>query len=119
MRTSPTAARGLILFAALVLVGCDFLPTEPEGVRTTEHLLTQPLTPAEFIQPRATSTEVYALIVQDLQDASAALPKRSQYAPGDLGRATKGAAQGMLAEAYLYLKDYPHALAYADSVIAS
>jgi len=82
-------------------------------------LLTQPLTPGEFIQPRATSAEVYALIVQDLQDASAALPKKSQYAPEDLGRATKGAAQAMLAEAYLYLKDYPHALAYADSVIAS
>src|SRR6266568_354477 len=82
-------------------------------------LLTQPLTPDEFVQPRATSAEVYALIVQDLQDASAALPKRSQYAPEDLGRATKGAAQAMLAEAYLYLKDYPHALAYADSVIAS
>ncbi len=82
-------------------------------------LLTQPLTPDQFVQPRATSAEVYALIVQDLQDASAALPKRSQYAPEDLGRATKGAAQAMLAEAYLYLKDYPHALAYADSVIAS
>ncbi len=243
MRTSATAARGLILLAALVLVGCDFLSTEPKGVLTTENffktadqavqatnatynmlrewqvhvfswigltdivsddatkgstpgdasflgdldnltfdpgnlafadpwagyykgiyranvaiqnipnvsmdatlkarligenkflrayyyfflvrafggvpLVTQPLTPAEFIQPRATSAEVYALIVQDLQDASAALPKRSQYAPEDLGRATKGAAQSMLAEAYLYLKDYPHALAYADSVIAS
>ncbi len=243
MRTSPTAARGVIILAALVLVGCDFLSTEPKGVLTTENffktadqavqatnatynmlrewqvhvfswigltdivsddatkgstpgdasflgdldnltfdpgnlafadpwagyykgiyranvaiqnipnvsmdatlkarligenkflrayyyfflvrafggvpLLTQPLTPAEFIQQRATSAEVYAQIVQDLQDASAALPKRSQYAPGDLGRATKGAAQGMLAEAYLYLKDYPHALAYADSVIAS
>jgi len=82
-------------------------------------LLTQPLTPDEFIQSRATSAEVYALIVQDLQDASAALPKRSQYAPEDLGRATKGAAQAMLAHAYLYLRDYPHALAYADSVIAS
>jgi hypothetical protein len=243
MRTSATAARGLILLAALVLVGCDFLSTEPKGVLTTENffktadqavqatnatynmlrewqvhvfswigltdivsddatkgstpgdasflgdldnltfdpgnlafadpwagyykgiyranvaiqnipnvsmdatlkarligenkflrayyyfflvrafggvpLVTQPLTPAEFIQPRATSAEVYAVIVQDLQDASAALPKRSQYAPEDLGRATKGAAQSMLAEAYLYLKDYPHALAYADSVIAS
>jgi hypothetical protein len=82
-------------------------------------LLTQPLTPAEFVQARATSAEVYALIEQDLQDASASLPKKSQYAPEDLGRATKGAAQSMLAEAYLYQKDYPHALAYADSVIAS
>src|SRR5207249_10169213 len=40
-----------------------------------------------------------------------------QYAAADVGRATKGAAQGMLAEVYLYRKDYAHALAHADSVI--
>jgi len=80
-------------------------------------LFTQPLTPDQFIQPRATADEVYALIEQDLQDASAVLPTKLQYAAADVGRATKGAAQGMLAEVYLYRKDYAHALAYADSVI--
>src|SRR5881296_1578255 len=80
-------------------------------------LVTQPLTPDQFIQPRATADEVYALIEQDLQDASAVLPTKLQYAAADVGRATKGAAQGMLAEVYLYRKDYAHALAYADSVI--
>src|SRR5437016_14173568 len=33
-------------------------------------LLTQPLTPAEFIQPRPTAYQVCPLIAQDLQDAS-------------------------------------------------
>src|SRR5205809_4444785 len=82
-------------------------------------LFTQPLTPDQFIQPRATADEVYALIEQDLQDASAVLPTKLQYAAADVGRATKGAAQGLLAQVYLYRKDYAHALAYADSVIAS
>src|SRR5213594_5099407 len=80
-------------------------------------LITHPLTPDQFIQPRATADEVYALIEQDLQDASAVLPTKLQYAAADVGRATKGAAQGMLAEVYLYRKDYAHALTYADSVI--
>src|SRR5205823_13284912 len=82
-------------------------------------LFTHPLKPTEYYQPRASATQVYDLIVQDLTDASAALPRKSQYAAADLGRATKGAAQGMLAQVYLYRKDYAHALAYADSVITS
>src|SRR5438477_13058334 len=43
-------------------------------------LLTQPLTPDQFIQPRATADQVYALSEQDLQAASAALPAEVQYA---------------------------------------
>ena len=82
-------------------------------------LITHPLEPSEYRQSRASRDAIYDLIVQDLTDASATLPRRSQYATTDLGRATKGAAQSLLAEAYLYRKDYAHALAYADSVIAS
>jgi len=63
-------------------------------------LLTRPLKPSEFFQPRATRDEVYTLIEQDLLDAIAVLP--AQYAAADVGRATKGAAQGMLAQVYLY-----------------
>src|SRR5439155_24920351 len=64
-------------------------------------LVTQPLTPDQFIHPRATPDELYALIEPDLQDASALLPTKLQYAATDVGRATKGAAQGFLAEVYL------------------
>ena len=45
--------------------------------------MTQPLTPDQFIQPRSTTDEVYALIEQDLQDASAVLPTKLQYAAAD------------------------------------
>ena len=45
---------------------------------------------------RATLSETYAFIEQDLKDAIEALPVRSAYAAADMGRATKGAAQGLL-----------------------
>ena len=61
--------------------------------------------------PRARSpkTEVYAQIERDLQDAIATLPEKSQYAAKDLGRATKGAARGILAKLYMIEKDFPKA----------
>jgi hypothetical protein len=52
-------------------------------------------------QPRNTAAEVYALIVQDLQEAAAALPKASAYTGADIGRAARGAAKTLLAKVYL------------------
>jgi hypothetical protein len=51
--------------------------------------------------PRNSAAEVYALIVQDLQDASAVLPAGSTYGSGDIGRASRGAAKTLLAKAYI------------------
>lgn len=65
-------------------------------------ILTRPLSPDEyFTQERRPLNEVYDLIEQDLSDAIAVLPKKSEYAAADLGRATQGAAQGMLAKLYM------------------
>lgn len=58
---------------------------------------------------RATVEETYAQIEKDLLEAIADLPKRSEYTSQDLGRATKGAAQGFLAKAYLYQEKYDKA----------
>lgn len=55
--------------------------------------------------PRSSADEVYALIVSDLKTAEKGLPLKSAYAPEDLGRATKGAAQAMLMKAYMYWAD--------------
>ncbi|HET7321770.1 MAG TPA: RagB/SusD family nutrient uptake outer membrane protein [Longimicrobiaceae bacterium] len=82
-------------------------------------LVTEPLAPSEFTQPRATADEVYALIEQDLKDAIAVLPAKSAYSAADLGRATKGAAQALLAKVYLFRKDYQSAYQYATAVINS
>ncbi len=63
--------------------------------------------------------EIYALIEEDLIDAASKLPLKSAYAAKDLGRATKGAAQALLAKVYLYEKKWNDALASANDVINS
>lgn len=68
---------------------------------------------------RATTEETYAQIEQDLEDAVADLPLKSEYASADLGRATKGAAMGLLGRAYLYQGKYTEAKAILKEVIDS
>jgi hypothetical protein len=69
--------------------------------------------------PRATADEVYNLIIQDLTFAEQNLPLKKEYGGADLGRATKGAAQAMLARVYLFRKDFVNAEKYALEVINS
>ena len=83
-------------------------------------LITKPLLPSEYYnRPNSTPDSVYALIIRDLMDAAQNLPLKSQYATSDLGRATKGAAEGLLAKVYLFRGDYANALSYAEMVISS
>lgn len=69
--------------------------------------------------PRSPAKDVYAQIVLDLKDAAAALPEKGTYSSQDIGRATKGAALGLLAKAYLFMEDYPNAESTANLVIQS
>lgn len=82
-------------------------------------LITEPLELDEFTQPRASVEEVYSLIEQDLTDAIATLPARSEYGVSDLGRATRGAAQALLAKVQLYRGNYQGAYDLARAVIES
>ena len=82
-------------------------------------LVTKQLTQDEFKQSRAKTTDIYAQIITDLKAAIDALPEKSQYPAADLGRATKGAARGLLAKVYLTTKDYTNAEKYATDVINS
>ena len=82
-------------------------------------LVTKQLTQDEFKQKRNTTTEVYTQIIADLKAAIDVLPEKSKYTPDDLGRATKGAAKGLLAKVYLTTKDYVNAEKYALEVINS
>jgi hypothetical protein len=50
----------------------------------------------------ASMHEVFQQIEVDLLDAIGRLPNKGLYAPQDVGRATKGAAQSMLARVYMY-----------------
>lgn len=82
-------------------------------------LIEEPFTSEDFEVPRATLEESYNLIEQDLQDAIEALPLKSEYSANDLGRATKGAARGLLAKVHLFQEEYTEAQQYAEEVITS
>jgi|694.fasta_scaffold02656_17 hypothetical protein len=68
---------------------------------------------------RRSKEETYAQIETDLTDAIERLPIKGQYSPNDLGRATKGAAQALLAKAYLYQEKWQLSYDMAGEVITS
>jgi len=68
---------------------------------------------------RSTLAETYAQIEKDLQEAIVDLPLKSEYPASDLGRATKGAAQGYLGKVYLYQEKYQAAADVLKEVIQS
>jgi hypothetical protein len=70
-------------------------------------------------QERATLDEVYQFINSDLRFAIDHLPEKTEQAPTDLGRATKGAAKALLGRAYLYQEKYDSAAFYSLEVINS
>ncbi|RZK36725.1 MAG: RagB/SusD family nutrient uptake outer membrane protein [Hymenobacter sp.] len=83
-------------------------------------LVTAPVAPSDAVSiPRASATDVYAQIIKDLQEAAAALPEKSAQASGDVGRATKGAANGYLAKAYLFTEQWALCQQAAETVINS
>ncbi len=75
--------------------------------------------PSEYSQPFVGKEAIYAQIVIDLNDAIAALPKKSAYAPEDVFRASKGAAQALLGKAYLYQKKWSEAATAFEAIIGS
>jgi hypothetical protein len=73
----------------------------------------------EIVFVRKTKEEVYAQIEADLLDAANRLPLKSAYPTSELGRATKGAAQALLAKAYLYQQKWQQAFDLTGEVMAS
>ncbi|MCD4832614.1 MAG: RagB/SusD family nutrient uptake outer membrane protein [Bacteroidales bacterium] len=78
-------------------------------------LKTTTITSVEDLNIPVSSVEtIYAQIEQDLTDASAALPV--SYDSDDIGRATRGAALGLLAKVYLFQGEWQLALDNANAV---
>lgn len=73
----------------------------------------------QLVFVRKSKQEVYAQIEADLNDAISKLPLKSQYSANDMGRATKGAAQALLAKAYLYQEKWEQAFTMSGNVIGS
>lgn len=82
-------------------------------------IIDRPLNPDEYQQPRNSREEVYDFIVTDLEFAMNNLPQKSAYAAEDLGRATRGAAQGYLAKVRLFQNEFQDAYDNAAAVINS
>lgn len=68
---------------------------------------------------RTPKDQVYNLIINDLLFAIENLPEKTAYTDALLGRASKGAARGILAKVYLFEEDFVNAEKYALEVINS
>jgi hypothetical protein len=66
---------------------------------------------------RTPAADVYALIVQDLEEAIAVLPE--QYGAGEIGRATVWSARGLLAKVHLYHEAWEDVLTQTSAIIGS
>jgi starch-binding outer membrane protein, SusD/RagB family len=71
----------------------------------------------EGAAPRGTQKEVYDLVIADLKIAEGALP--ATYPASQQGRATKAAAQMLLARTYLQLGDYGSARTELKKIVDS
>lgn len=67
--------------------------------------------------PQSTAAQIYAFIENDLNFAAANLPLN--WSSAFIGRATKGAANGLLAKVYLTQQKWSQAAAAANAVITS
>jgi hypothetical protein len=72
---------------------------------------------ASVATPRSTPAEIYQLIEQDLREAIPVLPAR--YDVANIGRATSGAAKGLLAKVSMYQKKWPEVLRLTNEIMAS
>lgn len=74
--------------------------------------------PGDNLKPSRTdkATIYNEVIIPDLKDALTLLPARETYSGDDKGRASKGAAAGMLAKVYLTLGRYAEALEMCEQV---
>ncbi|KAA2241663.1 RagB/SusD family nutrient uptake outer membrane protein [Chitinophaga agrisoli] len=82
-------------------------------------LISQPIDDGNYNVPQSEEPEVLAFIEADARAAIGALPLQSQQAASDRGRATKGAAQALLLETYMWQKKWTQAQQLGDSIINS
>lgn len=82
-------------------------------------LVTKVLKSDDYHLPKSSTATIWNQMEQDLVFAKDHLPVKSEYPKADLGRITKGAAQTMLANAYLFQKKWALAQQEAKEVILS
>lgn len=101
--------RGLYYFNLVRLFGGVPLVTAPVSPN---------LTPEEIYPIRSPVSDVYNLIISDFEFAAKRLPP-THPSPNDKGRATRGAALGLLSKVWLTLEQWENAYSTAQQVIES
>ncbi|PSL43917.1 RagB/SusD domain-containing protein [Chitinophaga niastensis] len=90
-------------------------------VRTFENvpLLTAPYysTTQNYFPKQATPAEVYALVLSDLLAAESRVPDTYAALTDTRGRATKGAVRALLADYYMWKKQYQETLDITDKIV--
>ena len=71
----------------------------------------------DFKPARNEIAEVWNFIEEDFRAAVAVLPKFEDYSDNELGRATKGSAQGYLGKAHLYQEDWGAAVQTFEALL--
>ncbi|TSA32002.1 MAG: RagB/SusD family nutrient uptake outer membrane protein [Porphyromonadaceae bacterium] len=80
-------------------------------------LVLKPLNPGDDLRPmRTPQSQVYDQIIADFTQAISLLPTRESFSGSDLGRASKGAAEGMLAKVQLTLGNWQQAVNHCEAV---
>lgn len=80
-------------------------------------LITEPQSSdSDLFPPRDPVAQVYELIISDLSAAAELLPLKSSYSSENKGRASKGAAYGLLAKVHLSLGNYQEVVQYTTEV---
>lgn len=92
-----------LMYFNLVRIFGDVPLTTKETVNTNDY----------FGQGRTDKTEVYKQIITDLEEAIDLLPEQTS----EKGRASKGAAQGILGKVYLTLGDYENAKTVLQKIV--
>jgi len=82
-------------------------------------LILETLSPSEYQVSRSTALQVWSQIEIDFSEAREVLPRRSEISVNEAGRATWGAASGMLVKAYAFQQKWGQAFDIADEIVSS
>jgi len=82
-------------------------------------IIKAPIDNGDYNVSQSPEADVLALIESDANTAIADLPNQSDQAATDRGRATKGAAQALLLETYMWEKKFTQAQQLGDAIITS
>jgi hypothetical protein len=109
--------RAFSYFNLLILFGDGALQGKMDNMGVPLRL--QPFSGYDGSQniPRSSNAQVYNRIIQDLDDAAAALPAGYSNDLSQRTRATQGSAQALAARVSLYMNSYDKCIAYCNAVL--